>query len=68
MIAFPKNRYGRGWCKFRIAQTLGSGEHSIEVATSGPPVLVVVNGPDYDEQDRPSAEIEAYHPDIDGIS
>lgn len=68
MIAFPKNRYRRGWCKFRIAQALGSGEHFIQVATPGPPVLLVVNGPDYDEQDRPSADIEAYHPDIDGIS
>ena len=67
MIAFPKER-SRGWCKFRIAQALGPGEHSIEFTTPGPPVLLVVNGPDYDEQDRPSADIEAYHPDIDGIS
>ena len=54
--------------KFRIAHVLGAGEHSISVTTPGPPVLVVVNGLDYDEHDRPGADIEAFHPDIDGIS
>ena len=56
-----------GWLKFRIAEALGIGEHKIWAVFPGPPVLVVVNGPDYDEQDRPSAVIEAYHPYIEGI-
>src|ERR1017187_2407490 len=57
-----------GWLKFHIAEALGIGEHKIWAVFPGPPVLVVVNGPDYDEQDRPSAVIEAYHPNLDGIS
>ncbi len=68
MITLPKNRHGARWFKFRIANALGVGEHEVYVAVPGPPVLVVVNGPDYDEQDRPNADIEVFHPDIDGIS
>jgi ParB-like chromosome segregation protein Spo0J len=67
MIALPENSSRPGWFKFRIAEALGIGEHMIWAVFPGPPVLVVVNGPDYDDQDRPSADIEAYHPDIDGI-
>lgn len=56
-----------GWLKFRIAEALGPGEHQVEVVQPGPPVLLDVYGPDYDERDRPSADIKAHHPDIDGI-
>ena len=67
-----------GWYKFRIAEALGPGEHEVDVVgcsinvggmaySSGPPVLLDVCGTDYDEQDRPTAVIEAFHPDIDGI-
>lgn len=68
MIAPPEKTPRPGWFKFRIAQALGPGEHRVEVVTPGPPVLVVVNGLDYDERDRPNADIQAYHPDLDGIS
>lgn len=57
----------RGWNKFRIAEALGPGEHSVHVVTPGPPVLLDISGLDYDDQDRPSADIQAFHPDIDGI-
>ena len=68
-VTAPQSDASRpGWLKFRIAQALGPGEHRVVVVSPGPPIPVVVNGPDYDERDRPSADIEAYYPDIDGIS
>lgn len=63
MIASTRNFYSRGWYKFRVAQALGPGEHTIQVATSGPPAQVVVNGVDYDEQDCPTADIQKFYPD-----
>lgn len=67
-ISSPLSRSARiGWLKFRIAEALGPGEHQIQVAPPGPPVLVDVFGIDYDEKDRPTAEIQAFHPDIDAI-
>ena len=63
----PKS-YRRGWAKFRIAEALGPGEHEVYVASPGPPVVLDVYGLDYDQRGRPTAVIEAYHPDIDGIS
>ena len=56
-----------GWWKFQIAKALGPGEHDVYVLHPGVPVTVVVFGPDHDAQDRPTAVIEADHPDIDGI-
>jgi site-specific DNA-methyltransferase (adenine-specific) len=57
----------RGWLKFRITEALGPGEHQISVASPGPPVVLDISGNDYDERDRPTAAIQAYHPDIEGI-
>jgi ParB-like chromosome segregation protein Spo0J len=57
----------RNWFKFRIANSLGPGEHYVHVMPPGPPVLLVVNGPDYDELDRPGADVEAFHPEIEGV-
>lgn len=55
-----------GWFKFQIAEILGPGEHDVHVGCY-PPVRMLVYGTDYDEQDRPIAEIDASHPGIEGI-
>ena len=68
-ISQPLSEAARiNWCKFRIAEALGPGEHQVRIAFPGRPVLLDVFGPDYDQHDQPTAVIEAFHPDIDGIS
>ncbi len=64
MIGISSSR--TGWFKFRIAESLGPGEHDVDVGCY-PPVKMLVYGTDYDEHDRPTAEIDAWHPDIEGI-
>lgn len=67
-ISSPLSKSARtGWLKFRISEVLGLGEHDIHLALPGPPVRLLVTGSDYDRKDRPTADIEAFHPDIDGI-
>jgi hypothetical protein len=55
------------WLRFLLAEMLDVGEHQVDVADPGPPVLVVVDGYSLDDDGEPDAQVYLAHPHLEGI-